>query len=72
MKIDIIYALGIGAFLLSLLFAVFLQNWQNVNIIKKLQQKAVDEEVAVWYTSPKGEKGIIWMSDLFQETIAQK
>ena len=39
--------------------------------IAKLQQKAVDEQVAVWYVSPEGEKGFKWISDIFEE-VAQK
>lgn len=42
------------------------------NKIEELQQKAVTEQIAVWYVSPEGERRFKWIDDLFEEQLAQK
>lgn len=58
--------------LFNLLFLSF--HWRMTdcqNEIEELQQKAVAEQIAVWYVSPEGEKGFKWISEIFEE-VAQK
>lgn len=40
--------------------------------IFRLQQKAVDEQIAVWYVSAEGKRGFKWISEIFEEQLAQK
>lgn len=68
MKID-----GLAALIAGLICSILLNlkiGKQN-KVIQNLQQKAVDEQVAVWYTSPEGEKGFKWISEIFEEQIAK-
>lgn len=51
----------------SVLCAVMLclENLKKSTAIERIQQKAVAEGAAVWYTSPEGKKGMMWISEIF-------
>lgn len=65
---------GLAAFLIAGINCSILISFkigEQNKVIQNLQQKAVDEQVAVWYTSPEGERGFKWISDIFEEQIAK-
>lgn len=43
-----------------------LENLKKSTAIEQIQQKAVAEGAAVWYTSPEGKKGVMWISEVFK------
>jgi Flp pilus assembly protein protease CpaA len=65
MKSDVLI-LSCLSFGVLCVFMLFLGNVNKSIAIEQIQQKAVAEGAAVWYTCPEGKKGMMWISEVFK------